>query len=826
MSRDNYLYCVFLFIVFSFSAHSQEKPLPLKQILREVEGRHNVSFSYLEEDVAPFTLLPPQRLDPLPQKIAYLKRATNLEFSSTNGTHYIISRIRKQDRNICGYLVDDDTSAPLGDAVITGAVSTTSDEKGYFVLPYAADSLEVRFLGYRTKRISPADFPVSGCATIRLQPETMNLDEVVAQRFIATGISKGRSGGFKLRPSQFGILPGLTEPDVLQTMQQLPGIYSADEIVSNINIRGGTHDQNLFLWNGVRMYQTGHFFGLISGFNPNLAQSIAIVKNGSSAFYGESVSGVVDISSQSVDGQKPYNSISVNTLNGEAHAFVKIDQYSDATVSARRSFTDFLKSPAYRSYRDRIFQNSVITNFGNTDANITTNEDFYFYDITAQYQRKMGRHVLHVDGIGMRNALEAAQSDGIETTRNVLHQQNIGGAAGFRSTWSEQLQTSAQAYVSAYKLDGNSNTPGSGLELDQRNEVLDIGLRLRADYRQSEQLHLSAGYQFNETGVTSFDNVNSPAFTRTITELIRTHSVIGETTYYNADRSLFVLGGIRINYFDKLGTLLAEPRAQLSYAFSNRWQLEVLAEMKSQTLSQVIDRQQDFLGIEKRRWIIANNDNVPLQQSAQFSAGLTFKDRGWLISAESFVKNVDGITTSSQGFQDELLNGRADGSCRIAGIELLFQKQYKRFYGWISYTFNNSTYRFDDLVPAEFTNSYEIRHSINSAVVYEWRGLKLALGNRWHTGRPYTGLRITDGQTGLDTPNTRRLDPYLQTSFSAAKKWNLSDRSSVELGMSVLNVFNTRNVINRFYRIDGDDAIRIDTYSLKRTPNVNLRVIF
>ena len=44
-------------------------------------------------------------------------------------------------------------------------------------------------------------------------------------------------------------------------------IISVDESVANINIRGGTHDQNLFLWNNIRMFQTGHFFGLISAFS-------------------------------------------------------------------------------------------------------------------------------------------------------------------------------------------------------------------------------------------------------------------------------------------------------------------------------------------------------------------------------------------------------------------------------------------------------------------------------------------------------------------------------------------------------------------------------
>lgn len=64
-----------------------------------------------------------------------------------------------------------------------------------------------------------------------------------------------------MNTAEFGILPGLIEPDILQTVQALPGIKSIDETVSDINVRGGTNDQNLILWNGIKMYQSGHFLG-------------------------------------------------------------------------------------------------------------------------------------------------------------------------------------------------------------------------------------------------------------------------------------------------------------------------------------------------------------------------------------------------------------------------------------------------------------------------------------------------------------------------------------------------------------------------------------
>ena len=101
-----------------------------------------------------------------------------------------------------------------------------------------------------------------------------SLEEIVITNYLTSGITKLNDGSLTIKPKTFGILPGLIEPDVLQTIQAIPGIISTDETVSNINVRGGTHDQNLLLWDGIKMYQSGHFFGLISAFNPHTTKRI------------------------------------------------------------------------------------------------------------------------------------------------------------------------------------------------------------------------------------------------------------------------------------------------------------------------------------------------------------------------------------------------------------------------------------------------------------------------------------------------------------------------------------------------------------------------
>lgn len=70
-----------------------------------------------------------------------------------------------------------------------------------------------------------------------------------------------------------------------------------------------------------------------------------------------------------------------------------------------------------------------------------------------------------------------------------------------------------------------------------------------------------------------------------------------------------------------------------------------MGEVKSQATTQIIDLQEDFLGVEKRRWMLANNKDIPVMTSRQVSGGFDYNKQRWLISTEGFYKTVDGITT-------------------------------------------------------------------------------------------------------------------------------------------------------------------------------------
>ena len=124
------------------------------------------------------------------------------------------------------------------------------------------------------------------------------LNEILITNIFTSGIDKTKDGNLTLNSEKLGALPGLVEEDVLQITQVLPGVESINESVADINIRSGSHDQNLILWDGMKMYQSGHFFGLISAFNPLITKNVIIIKDGTSAAYTDGVSGTIDMRSK------------------------------------------------------------------------------------------------------------------------------------------------------------------------------------------------------------------------------------------------------------------------------------------------------------------------------------------------------------------------------------------------------------------------------------------------------------------------------------------------------------------------------------------------
>jgi len=840
MNRNSFIYLFYFLLFAGFSCFSQQKPasLSLKQILEEISTTHDVKFSYIEEEIKDIVVAPIEKNLSLRNKISFLEKKTKLHFDKISEKYYSIFDDGMKKKSISFHLINSETGEPIENAVITNennSKSFFSDNNGRFSISKTKkEKLLIQHQGFEEKSIDLKKFSKISSFQIELTPKIKALDEVIAQRFLTSGIYKNSGGSIQIKPLKFGILPGLIEPDVLQTMQQIPGIISVDESVANINIRGGTHDQNLFLWNNIRMFQTGHFFGLISAFNPATAKSMSITKNGTSAFFGESVSGLIEMNSSDKDIEKSNASINSNLISSDIYSHIKLSENSSFSLSFRRSLTDFFESPTYKNYTQKIFQNTIITNLDNNQiVDYKSDVWFYFYDASVQYNQKIGKkHNLSISLIGVENKLNINQFTTSQSKKSKLEQENYGASISFSTQWNDSNHTELSGFVSNYDLNSNNESIENTEILNQKNEVLETNFRVKHT-KSFEKNRLSFGYQLDETGVKNVDEVNDPFFFRSVKDVLISHSLIAENEYNSSNEKLTFVTGLRTNYIQKLDKIIVEPRIQLSYKLNERLRLELLGEAKSQTISQIIDLQRDFLGVEKRRWVLANDTIIPIQKSIQASIGLNYKTNRWLISFDNFYKRISGITTNSQGFQNQFEFTKSIGDYTVLGSELLIQKSFKKFYTWVSYSINNNTYDYPELSPREFPNNFEITHAINWAAIYEWKKLKIALGTNWHTGKPYTTplsntVPSSTSAITYNSPNNQRLKDFFQTNISASKKWKLGEKIELETALSVINIFNIKNSINRFYKVDtSNNTIQsIDTYSLETTPNFKLKLSF
>lgn len=844
MKRSKALYLLF-FLLLNFifvSAQNSKDEVSLKILLLEIGQKHSIVFNYIEDEIAIFKIQPPDESWELSKKLKYINQRTHLRFKVVGDKYFTVYNDPKYDKPLCGYLFNEQTSEPIENAMIqidNIGIQVFSQADGHFELPVISPH-PIRFIhqSFESKIIDPQELYVPDCPKILLKPHFNELTEVIAERFMTSGITQKKDGSLLIKPKKFGLLPGLSEPDVLQTLQQLPGVNSTDETISNLSVRGGSHDQNLFLWNGIRMFQTGHFFGLISVFNPSLAHEISFIKNGTSAFFGESVSSVSNISTHRDKIDKSGASISANMISAEGNTHIKLSPKAYVEISGRRSFTDFFNSPTFQQYNECVFQNTVVTDLNaNTPNNILSTKKFYFYDMTLHYLQKVGEnHELSIDAITIRNTLGIDQYTSASEKFSRWGQENFGTSIRWKAQWSDKFNTEINASSSYYKLNAfNESVTNNQITL-QRNSVLNLSAQIKTSYQLTSEWTLNNGYAVDEIGVTNADNINDPAFDRNLKNVSLNHAGVAEFEFKPQSNKTRLTFGARLNYFGKLKQTLIEPRFFWNQSLTDNISLNLSGELKSQSLEQIIDQQRDFLGLEKRRWVMADGNTTPIQKSKQVGLGLLYKNKKWLLSLDNFYKKVEGITSQEEGFQNQFEFSRAIGQYEIFGTELFIQRSFKKWQTWLSYSFNQNHYKFPELYEKEFPNNYELVYSFANAIIYDWKSLKVALGSRWHSGKPYTTpasntINTTDPAhptIDYNKPNNERLTDYFQLNASISKSWKLTKFSSIESGLSLLNILNKQNLIHRYYRINaaGKGIEDVNVYALSRTLNMHVKVSF
>ncbi|MEM9258833.1 MAG: hypothetical protein AAGA62_04240, partial [Bacteroidota bacterium] len=261
----------------SLTANYQDTPL--NEVLQELESKHGLSFSYLQNTLAGKTVTGNFKNAGW-QKIAdFLTDRLGIAVKMLGGGYVTLTPLpptAPRNRSLCLRITDAQTGEPLPFVTLSipnRKISLYSDQAGWCKQQLRAadtDSLTLNFIGYTTKRLALSSTN-GGCPTISMAVSELELATIEVLEYLTDGIAATASGQqVIIKPQEIPSLPGFTENEVYRSLQLLPGVNSPDETAAGINVRGGFRDQTQIIWDGITVYGTGHLDGMVSFFSPEL----------------------------------------------------------------------------------------------------------------------------------------------------------------------------------------------------------------------------------------------------------------------------------------------------------------------------------------------------------------------------------------------------------------------------------------------------------------------------------------------------------------------------------------------------------------------------
>jgi hypothetical protein len=659
------------------------------------------------------------------------------------------------------------------------------------------------------------------------------LDRILITSYLTKGISKNKNGSYQLIPSSLGGLPGLTEPDVLESIQLLPGVVSPNETASGFLVRGGKMDQNRLVWDGINMYHKGHLFGMISPFNPNATKNITFINKGTHPRYGERASSVISMTTTTKIENKFKAELGFNAINGDAYIEAPIIKDKLAIqASVRSSYTNTYQSYTFEKLADKVFESTKIKNGDNPDNSF----DFLDYNIKLNYKPN-AQNNFYASAISIDNQLDytVSETQSNETFNDRMSIKNSGYGLGWTKLWRANLKQHTSAYFSEYKLNYNfitSEADEQTSDFEKRNVIFDSGISSEIDWEINSNNRATFGYQYvlKDVGYAFLNTTNLAFILDEDKTVVQTHSVYGNYDYKNP--KLFdIMVGARATYFKELEAFRFEPRLLLYKNLFKNVKLQISAAIKNQIIREIDETIISDLSLENRVWRLANGNEFPIINSRQVSAGFIYTINGWTIDIDNYYKALDHITALSLGFLNPENSTFNLGEQNIYGVDLFLKKRFNGFNTWVSYSFNNSKSKFNALNGNNYFNSRSnVRHAFSTSVSYKLSNFQIALGWRWQTGKPYTVA--VAGEDGLEFNsgiNTKRLPNYHRLDFSSTYSFKFLKTSKLraEVGLSIRNIYNKTNFISREYRGNNDfngDIETIDKFSLGFTPNLMFRL--
>lgn len=802
----------------------------LKEALATIEKLTPFKFTYKTADVAGIRNIQYRQQNvPVKKVLDDLLSNNGLQYEQVQ-TYILVKKTRRtadQTATIYGFV----RAAQSGEALI-GATVSVSGNKTYTVLTnaygfysltipageYALNSSHVGFLERNERMV--IEESQRHIIELRVKEADTMQAVIVSSSGKKSIVQNVVTGNHRLSILEIKkIAMGGGEPDVLKSLQFLPGIQSAAEGTTNLSVRGGSYDQNLILLDEAPVYNPSHSLGFFSAFNTDALKDVAIYKGVFPAQYGGRLSSVIDIRMKEGNNKK-------HTLSGGTgwvasrltyEGPVKKDK-SSFMISGRYSNTGTVLNTAYA--------------LGMIDAS-TKNNKVSFYDLNAKFNTVLSsRDRLYLSAYTGHDNFYLRALD-----------------VGTRMSWGNATVTARWNHIFNARLFANtsllySNYKYNHYELDDsrdfswRSRLKEVTLKTDFDWSTNKNSLLKLG-----TGIT-FQNVlpgeTMPNSTHPASKGVSLNNRNSAQifAYFNHEQKInkriSISYGVRATGFAALGDawvyrynadttevtdstfhgkgktitsyfgvepkatvrVLLSPSASLKIGYGRNYQFQHLLTNSS-------------VGMPTDMWIPSDTYFKP-QYSDQFSAGLyhTFSGESWEASVESYYRNshnvIDYKDNAELFLNDKIETQVLTGQAKGYGVELLIKKNKGASNGWISYTWSKAMRQINGINNNEwYPAAYDRRHNF-SFVYNHTLSKRLQLSANWvfRSGVRMTiplgsysfgGTRILYYSTrnGYALSDYHRLDLSVtwQNRFKEKRKWQ------GEWVFSLYNAYNRQNVV-------------------------------
>ena len=597
-----------------------------------------------------------------------------------------------------------------------------------------------------------------GKLDIELVEQVHTLSEVVVSaeridniRSVSGGLERLQMRNVKNVPTVFG------EADIIRIALTLPGVKSAGEISSGFNVRGGSTDQNLILYNHGTIYMPTHLFGLFSAFNPDIVDKMELYKSGIPAKYGGRISSVMEITSKEGNKKNFQGTASIGLLTSrltlEAPLF---NGNGSFIVGGRTTYSDWLLGmiPEKSGYNNgtagfydldgsanyKINENNQIylNGYYSKDRFSFTNKEQYSYQ-NANFSAKW-RHIFnpkltstYVIGHDHYSYVTKDTSDIYNAYSLDFAINQIFGNADFSYYYNNKHTFNTGISTILYRLSPGNYLPAhseSWVMEDrlQTEKSLESAIYLSDQWEISPLWMVNAGIRysmFNVLGPRVY-NVYSPDYLPSLGTLLRTDSIDSGVlkTWHGPEFRLSLRYIINENTSVKAGF---NTMRQYIHKISNT---TIMAPTDTWKLS-------DF--------------NIEPQTGAQYVAGLfrNFLNNTIETSIEAYYKTMLNYLDYRGGAQ-LLMNPHVETEVagvrgKAYGVELMLKKTQGKLNGWVSYVYSrtllhrheelSSSANTSDWYPADFDKPHEIKFVGNYKFTHRY---SFSLNCDYSTGRPIT----------------------------------------------------------------------------------------